>query len=197
MRGWKWLLSFTSRLCYADSSSTHLCQVLHPLLFPLTHLLCIPSVCHFSHLSTCEPFSSSLCDVCSFHFTDHPTSSHSAVSVSHSAFLDDEEFSDFIQGPVEIPKLVPQPASQPFHSAAEAGQLLSEKAVLQPLPPAPTPVLSILHGTTGQVPYFPTSASSPNIHKTGNSKVSFSHVTFCRRATQSLYLFCWSFFQSG
>ncbi|KAM6118642.1 LOW QUALITY PROTEIN: synergin gamma [Phoenicopterus ruber ruber] len=101
---------------------------------------------------------------------DHPTSSHSAVSVSHSAFLDDEEFSDFIQGPVETPKLVPQPTSQPFqpfHSAAEAGQLLSEKAVVQPLPPAQTPVLSILHGTTGQVPYFPTSASSPNIHKTG------------------------------
>ncbi|KAM6239458.1 synergin gamma isoform 3-T3 [Spheniscus humboldti] len=101
---------------------------------------------------------------------DHPTSSHSTVSVSHSAFLDDEEFSDFIQGPVEIPKLVPQTTSQPFqpfHSAAEAGQLLSEKAVVQPLPPAQTPVLSILHGTTGQVPYFPTSASSPNIHKTG------------------------------
>ncbi|NXW09763.1 SYNRG protein, partial [Fregetta grallaria] len=79
---------------------------------------------------------------------DHPISSHSAVSVSHSAFLDDEEFSDFIQGPVEIPKLVPQPTPQPFqpfHSAAEAGQLLSEKAVVQPLPPAQTPVLSILH----------------------------------------------------
>ncbi|XP_052659523.1 synergin gamma isoform X2 [Harpia harpyja] len=103
---------------------------------------------------------------------DHLTSSHSAVSVSHSAFLDDEEFSDFIQGPVEIPKRVPQPTSQsfqPFHSATEAGQLLSEKAVVQPLPPAQTPVLSILHGTTGQVPYFPTSASSPNIHKTGSS----------------------------
>uniref|UniRef100_A0A8C3GRE8 Synergin gamma n=1 Tax=Cairina moschata TaxID=8855 RepID=A0A8C3GRE8_CAIMO len=103
---------------------------------------------------------------------DHPTSSHSAVSVSHSAFLDDEEFSDFIQGPVEIPKLVPQPASQPFqpfHSGTEVGQLLSEKAVGQPLPPAQTPVLSILHGTIGQVPYFPTSASSPNIHKTGSS----------------------------
>ncbi|XP_014816720.1 PREDICTED: synergin gamma isoform X1 [Calidris pugnax] len=103
---------------------------------------------------------------------DHPTSSHSAVSVSHSAFLDDEEFSDFIQGPVEIPKMVPQPTSQPFqpfHSAPEAGQLLSEKAVLQPLPPAQTPVLPILHGTTGQVPCFPTSASSPNIHKTGSS----------------------------
>ncbi|NXE82540.1 SYNRG protein, partial [Cochlearius cochlearius] len=79
---------------------------------------------------------------------DHPTSSHSAVSVSHSAFLDDEEFSDFIQGPIEIPKLVPQPTSQPFqpfHSATEAGQLLSEKAVVQPLPPAQAPVLPILH----------------------------------------------------
>lgn len=172
---------------------------MHPLLFPPTHLLCIPSICPFSYLSTWEPCSSSLCIVCSFHFTDHPTSSHSAVSVSHSAFLDDEEFSDFIQGPVEIPKLVPQTTSQPFqpfHSAAEAGQLLSEKAVVQPLPPAQTPVLSILHGTTGQVPYFPTSASSPNIHKTGNTKVSFLHVTFCHRATQCLYLFSWGFFQS-
>ncbi|XP_027739578.1 synergin gamma isoform X4 [Empidonax traillii] len=101
---------------------------------------------------------------------DHPTPSHPAVSVSHSAFPDDEEFSDFIQGPVEIPKLVPQPTCQPFqpfHPATEAGQLLSEKAVLQPLPPAQAPVLSTLHGTAGQVPYFPTSASSPSIHKTG------------------------------
>lgn len=126
------------------------------------------------------------------HFTDHPTSSHSAVSVSHSAFLDDEEFSDFIQGPVEIPKLVPQPASQPFqpfHSGTEVGQLLSEKAVGQPLPPAQTPVLSILHGTIGQVPYFPTSASSPNIHKTGNSEVFFFNITFCHRAMESLLFF--------
>ncbi|NXA04759.1 SYNRG protein, partial [Sapayoa aenigma] len=79
---------------------------------------------------------------------DHPTPSHSAVSVSHSAFPDDEEFSDFIQGPVEIPKLVPQPTSQPFqpfHPATEAGQLHSEQAVLQPLPSAQTPVLSTLH----------------------------------------------------
>ncbi|XP_051491656.1 synergin gamma isoform X2 [Apus apus] len=103
---------------------------------------------------------------------DHPRSSHSAVSVSHSAFLDDEEFSDFIQGPVETPQLVPQPTPQPFqpfHSATEAGQLLSEKAVVQPLPPAQAPVLSILHGTTGQVPYLPASASSPNTRKTGSS----------------------------
>lgn len=144
--------------------------------------------------------SSSLCIVCSFHFTDHPTSSHSAVSVSHSAFVDDEEFSDFIQGPVETPKAVPQPSSQPFqpfHSGAEAGQLLSGQAVVQTLPPAQAPGLPILHATTGQVPYFPTSASSPSIHKTGKSEVSFFLVTFCHRATQSFYLFCWVFFQSG
>ncbi|XP_064250759.1 synergin gamma isoform X2 [Passer domesticus] len=100
---------------------------------------------------------------------DHPTPSHCAVSVSHSAFLDDEEFSDFMQGPVETPKLVPQSTSQPFHPATEAGQLLSERAVLQPVPPAQAPVLSTLHGTTGQVPYFPTSASPSNTHKTGSS----------------------------
>ncbi|XP_014736656.1 PREDICTED: synergin gamma isoform X2 [Sturnus vulgaris] len=100
---------------------------------------------------------------------DHPTPSHCAVSVSHSAFLDDEEFSDFMQGPVESPKLVPQSTSQPFHPATEAGQLLSERAVLQPVPPAQAPVLSTLHGTTGQVPYFPTSASPSNTHKTGSS----------------------------
>ncbi|NXP68567.1 SYNRG protein, partial [Chloropsis cyanopogon] len=76
---------------------------------------------------------------------DHPTPSHCAVSVSHSAFLDDEEFSDFMQGPVEPPKLVPQSTSQPFHPATEAGQLLSERAVLQPVPPAQAPVLSTLH----------------------------------------------------
>lgn len=105
-------------------------------------------------------------------FADHPTPSHCAVSVSHSAFLDDEEFSDFMQGPVETPKLVPQSTSQPFHPATEAGQLLSERAVLQPVPPAQAPVLSTLHGTTGQVPYFPTSASPSNTHKTGNSKIS-------------------------
>ncbi|NWU64351.1 SYNRG protein, partial [Pterocles burchelli] len=76
---------------------------------------------------------------------DHPTSSHSAVSVSHSAFLGDEEFRDFVQGPVEIPKLVPQPTSQPFQPfhSAETGQLLSEKAVV--LPAAQAPVLPILH----------------------------------------------------
>ncbi|NWU28152.1 SYNRG protein, partial [Dyaphorophyia castanea] len=81
---------------------------------------------------------------------DHPTPSHSAVSVSHSAFLDDEEFSDFMQGPIEAPKVVPQSTSQPFHPATEAGQLLSERAVLQPVPPAQAPVLSTLHDESEQ-----------------------------------------------
>uniref|UniRef100_A0A8C3U869 Synergin gamma n=1 Tax=Catharus ustulatus TaxID=91951 RepID=A0A8C3U869_CATUS len=76
---------------------------------------------------------------------DHPTPSHCAVSVSHSAFLDDEEFSDFMQGPVETPKLVPQSTSQPFHPATEAGQLLSERAVLHPVPPAQEKALA--HGS--------------------------------------------------
>ncbi|NXN18562.1 SYNRG protein, partial [Indicator maculatus] len=81
---------------------------------------------------------------------DHPTPSHSAVSVSHSAFLGDEEFSDFIQGPVETPRVVPQPSSQPFqpfHSASEARQLLSEKAVVQPLPPTQTPEKVLNNGS--------------------------------------------------
>ncbi|NXO09680.1 SYNRG protein, partial [Oriolus oriolus] len=81
---------------------------------------------------------------------DHPTPSHSAVSVSHSAFLDDEEFSDFMQGPVETPKVVPQSTFQPFHPATEAGQLLSERAVLHPVPPAQAPVLSTLHDESEQ-----------------------------------------------
>ncbi|XP_068011073.1 synergin gamma isoform X2 [Melanerpes formicivorus] len=100
---------------------------------------------------------------------DHSTPSHSAVSVSHSAFLGDEEFSDFIQGPVDPPRVVPQPSSQPFRSATEAGQLLSEQAVVQPLPPAQAPVIPTLHGTAGQVPYFPTSAASPHSHAPGSA----------------------------
>uniref|UniRef100_A0A8C8SAW6 Synergin gamma n=1 Tax=Pelusios castaneus TaxID=367368 RepID=A0A8C8SAW6_9SAUR len=104
---------------------------------------------------------------------DHPTPSHSTVSVFQlSAFLDDEEFSDFIQGPVETPTLVPQSSSQTFqslHPTTQAGQLLSEKAVVKPLPSVQTPVSSILNDTVGQVPYFSTSASSHNTHKTGCS----------------------------
>ncbi|XP_015279567.1 PREDICTED: synergin gamma isoform X2 [Gekko japonicus] len=102
---------------------------------------------------------------------DHPTPSHSTMSVFYtSAFLDDEEFSDFMQGPVEAPALVPPTSSQPFQScqpSSQAGQRLSKKAVAQPLPPVQIPVSSILHGTTGQGPYFSASATSQNTQKTG------------------------------
>ncbi|CAM5164754.1 unnamed protein product [Eretmochelys imbricata] len=105
--------------------------------------------------------------------TDHPRPSHSTVSVSQpSAFLDDEEFSDFIQGSVETPPLVPQSSFQAFqsyHPTTQARQLLSEKAVVKPLPSVQIPVSSILHDTIGQVPYFSTSASSHTTHKTGHS----------------------------
>ncbi|XP_043387185.1 synergin gamma isoform X2 [Chelonia mydas] len=104
---------------------------------------------------------------------DHPRPSHSTVSVSQpSAFLDDEEFSDFIQGSVETPPLVPQSSFQAFqsyHPTTQARQLLSEKAVVNPLPSVQIPVSSILHDTIGQVPYFSTSASSHTTHKTGHS----------------------------
>ncbi|XP_069458873.1 synergin gamma isoform X30 [Ovis canadensis] len=70
---------------------------------------------------------------------DHPTSSHSTKTVSPSpAFLDEEEFSDFMQGPVEVPTCGPSSTSQPFqsfHSTTPLGQLHVQKAGAQPLPP--------------------------------------------------------------
>lgn len=165
--------SVLPRVCYADNSNSTRLSNNASTVSP-AHPLCEPALCHFSCLSTRGPFSSSLCVVSSFHFTDHPTSSHSAVSVSHSAFPDDEEFSDFIQGPVEPPRVVPAAAPQPLQPArpgAEAGQRLSPQAVPQPGPPAPG--FPIPHAAAGQGPYFPTSASSPSIRKTGNSNVSF------------------------
>uniref|UniRef100_A0A7N5KE11 Synergin gamma n=1 Tax=Ailuropoda melanoleuca TaxID=9646 RepID=A0A7N5KE11_AILME len=70
---------------------------------------------------------------------DYPTSSHSTKTVSpSSAFLDEEEFSDFMQGPVEVPKCGPSSTSQPFqsfHPTTPLGQLHTQKAGAQPLPP--------------------------------------------------------------
>nr|XP_023409258.1 synergin gamma isoform X8 [Loxodonta africana] len=70
---------------------------------------------------------------------DCPTSSHSTITVSPSpAFLDEEEFSDFMQGPVEVPKCGPSSTSQPFqsfHPTTPVGQLHTQKAGTQPLPP--------------------------------------------------------------
>ncbi|XP_032946622.1 synergin gamma isoform X6 [Rhinolophus ferrumequinum] len=70
---------------------------------------------------------------------DYPTSSHSTKTVSPSpAFLDEEEFSDFMQGPVEVPTRGPSSTSQPFqsfHPTTPLGQLHTQKAGAQPLPP--------------------------------------------------------------
>uniref|UniRef100_A0A8D0X1B5 Synergin gamma n=1 Tax=Sus scrofa TaxID=9823 RepID=A0A8D0X1B5_PIG len=70
---------------------------------------------------------------------DYPTSSHSTKTVSPSpAFLDEEEFSDFMQGPVEVPTCGSSSTSQPFqsfHPTTPLGQLHTQKAGAQPLPP--------------------------------------------------------------
>nr|XP_060502618.1 synergin gamma isoform X10 [Panthera onca] len=70
---------------------------------------------------------------------DYPTPSHSTKTVSPSpAFLDEEEFSDFMQGPVEVPTCGPSSTSQPFqsfHPTTPFGQLHTQKAGAQPLPP--------------------------------------------------------------
>ncbi|XP_019492236.1 PREDICTED: synergin gamma isoform X4 [Hipposideros armiger] len=70
---------------------------------------------------------------------DYPTTSHSTKTVSPSpAFLDEEEFSDFMQGPVEVPPCGPSSTSQPFqsfHPTTPLGQLHTQKAGAQPLPP--------------------------------------------------------------
>ncbi|XP_012581854.1 PREDICTED: synergin gamma isoform X2 [Condylura cristata] len=69
---------------------------------------------------------------------DYPTSSHSTKTVSPSpAFLGEEEFSDFMQGPVEVPSCGPS-TSQPFqsfHATTPLGHLHAQRAGAQPLPP--------------------------------------------------------------
>lgn len=81
----------------------------------------------------------SVCFIGIFHFADYPTSSHSTKTVSPSpAFLDEEEFSDFMQGPVEVPTCGPSSTSQPFqsfHPTTPLGQLHTQRAGAQPLPP--------------------------------------------------------------
>ncbi|XP_016066162.1 PREDICTED: synergin gamma isoform X4 [Miniopterus natalensis] len=69
---------------------------------------------------------------------DYPTSSHSKTVSPSPAFLDEEEFSDFMQGPVEVPTCGPSSTSQPFqsfHPTTPLGQLHTQKAGAQPLPP--------------------------------------------------------------
>ncbi|XP_037666198.1 synergin gamma isoform X1 [Choloepus didactylus] len=103
---------------------------------------------------------------------DCPTPFHS-INVSPSpAFLDEEEFSDFIQGPVEVPTCGPSSSSQPFqsfHPTTPVGQLHTQKAGAQPLPPGQIPVSFALRGVCGQIPYFSTASASHSIQKAGPS----------------------------
>ncbi|XP_077021207.1 synergin gamma isoform X2 [Tamandua tetradactyla] len=103
---------------------------------------------------------------------DCPTPSHS-INVSPSpAFLDEEEFSDFMQGPVEVPTCGPSSSSQPFqsfHPTTPLGQLHTPKAGAQPLPPGQIPVSFSLHGVPGQIPFFSTASTSHNAQKAGPS----------------------------
>ncbi|KAM8813564.1 synergin gamma isoform 11-T11 [Rhynchonycteris naso] len=69
---------------------------------------------------------------------DYPTSSHSKTVSPSPAFLDEEEFSDFMKGPVEVPPCGPSSTCQPFqsfHPTAPLDQLHTQKAGAQPLPP--------------------------------------------------------------
>ncbi|XP_063562564.1 synergin gamma isoform X26 [Gorilla gorilla gorilla] len=104
---------------------------------------------------------------------DCPTSSHSTKTVSPSpAFLDEEEFSDFMQGPVEVPPCGPSSTSQPFqsfHPSTPLGQLHTQKAGTQPLPPSQSPVPFALHGIPGQIPYFSTASASHSVPEAGPS----------------------------
>ncbi|XP_021104379.1 synergin gamma isoform X4 [Heterocephalus glaber] len=102
---------------------------------------------------------------------DCPTSSHSTKTVSPSpAFLDEEEFSDFMQGPIEVPTCGPSstaPPFQSFHPTTPLGQLHTQKAGAQPLPPGQIPVSFALHGVPGQIPYFSAASASHHVRKAG------------------------------
>ncbi|XP_024090811.3 synergin gamma isoform X5 [Pongo abelii] len=104
---------------------------------------------------------------------DCPTSSHSTKTLSPSpAFLDEEEFSDFMQGPVEVPPCGPSSTSQPFqsfHPSTPLGQLHTQKPGTQPLPPSQSPVPFALHGVPGQIPYFSNASASHSVPKAGPS----------------------------
>nr|XP_048302641.1 synergin gamma isoform X3 [Myodes glareolus] len=104
---------------------------------------------------------------------DCPTSSHSTKTVSPSpAFLDEDEFSDFMQGPVEVSACGPSPMARPFQSFLPTTPLVqvhTQKAGAQPLPPGQVPVSFALHGGHGQIPCFSTASASPSVQKAGPS----------------------------
>lgn len=115
----------------------------------------------------------SVCFIAIFRFADYPTSSHSTKTVSPSpAFLDEEAFSDFMQGPLEAPTCgppsTPQPF-QPFRPTTPFGQVHVRKAGARPLPPAQSPLSGALHGVPGQIPCLFTTSASHSVQETGNS----------------------------
>lgn len=125
-----------------------------------------------------------LCFIAVFHFADCPTSSHSTKTVSPSpAFLDGDEVSDFMQGPVEASACGPCPMARPFQSflpTTPLGQAHTQKAGAQPLPPGQVPVSFALHGGPGQIPCFSTASASPSVQKAGNSSVTVQVLRYSR-----------------
>ncbi|XP_028938634.1 synergin gamma isoform X3 [Ornithorhynchus anatinus] len=105
--------------------------------------------------------------------TDCLTPSHSTITVSQtSAFIDEDGFSDFVHGPLEIPTFGTPPSSRPFqsfHPTTLTGRLLSEKAVSQPPPPVQMPMSAAQPGASGPLPFFSTASTSLSPQKTGLS----------------------------
>ncbi|KAJ1185530.1 hypothetical protein NDU88_002322 [Pleurodeles waltl] len=104
---------------------------------------------------------------------DCPTPSRHHVSVSQiPAFPDGEEFSDFMQGPVQSPSFgVSSQPIQAFSLRSQAGEMLSEQAVklTQPPPPAQIQGYSSPQGSIGQVPKISTSSPAHSVQTTGPS----------------------------
>lgn len=125
-----------------------------------------------------------VCFIAIFRFADCPTSSHSTKTVSPSpAFLDEDEFSDFMQGPVELSACGPSPMARPFQSFLPTTPLVqvhTQKAGAQPLPPGQVPVSFALHGGPGQIPCFSTASASPSVQKAGNSSVIIRVLRYSR-----------------
>lgn len=125
-----------------------------------------------------------VCFITIFHFADCPTSSHSTKTVSPSpAFLDEDEFSDFMQGPVEVSACGPSSMARPFQSflpTTPLSQVHTQKAGAQPLPPGQVPVSFAIHGGPGQIPCFSTASASPSVQKAGNSSVIIRVLRYSR-----------------
>uniref|UniRef100_A0A8C6GZB3 Synergin, gamma n=1 Tax=Mus spicilegus TaxID=10103 RepID=A0A8C6GZB3_MUSSI len=102
---------------------------------------------------------------------DCPTSSHSTKTVSpSSAFPGEDEFSGFVQGPVEFPACRPSSPAPPFQSllpSTPLGQSHTRKVGTQPLPPAQAPVSFAVHGVHGQIPCLSAASASHSVQKAG------------------------------